>query len=329
MAKKGSNAWIAVALILLVFFGLGVYTNWTFKFQQAPAPGPTETGAVPVGTFTMRTTGYNTLDVASTVAIGSSGLKVSWYAYRNGWVLLGAGDNVNIELEERDNGYIYVVAEGNSSWYIDFTKTQSMNSRVKSVSYEDVDGDSIKEWVFKYSMWNIPPAASGYPQTTFYLYALAYDSSFAFPAGGQPADIASIGTSTVTKYIPWYMSASAEKLGVAVYKIELKVNSTSTSLFDLKNVNVPGVGYLSGSNFQEQILETYTVYTYTIGGNLKDAVYWQLPPNVNNKFDLTVGIEFHFTAGTEVLQWTLTVYQLTPSETSITDADIVITKAGA
>ncbi|MEM3622812.1 MAG: hypothetical protein QXR76_03460 [Candidatus Bathyarchaeia archaeon] len=327
MAKKSSNAWIALALIFLVIFGVGIYTNWTFKF--AVTPTPTETGAVPVGTFTMRCSGYNTLDVASSVAIGSGGLKVSWYAYRNGWVLLGAGDNVNIELEERDNGYIYVVCEGNSSWYIDFNKVQSMNSRVKSVSYEDVDGDSVKEWVFKYSMWNIPPAASGYPQTTFYLYALEYDSSFAFPAGGQPSDISSIGTSTVTKYIAWYMGASAEKKGVAVYKIEIKVNSTSTSLWDLKNVNVPGVGYLSGSNFQEQILETYTVYTYVIGSNLKDSVYWKLPPNVNNKFDLTVGIEFHFTAGTEVLQWTLTVYQLTPTETSVTDADSVITKAGS
>jgi hypothetical protein len=324
-AKKSSKTWIAVLLIFLVIFGFGVYTNWTFKFEQVPKE---ETGAVPAGTFTMRTTAYDTLDVATNRSLGTD-VKVYWYAYRNGWVLLGSGDNVNIEIEERDGGYIYVVCETSSSYYLDYVKTQSMNSRVKSVTYEDVDGDSIKEWVFKYSMWNIPPAASGYPQTTFYAYALTYDNSFAFPAGGQPADITSIGTSAVTKYIAWYMSASAEKKGVAVYKIELKVNSTSTSLWDLKNVNVPGVGYLSGSSFQEQILENYVVYTYIIGSNLKDSVYWQLPPNTNNKFDLTVGIEFHFTAGTEVLNWTLTVYQLTPSETSVTDADSVITKAGS
>lgn len=326
MAKKSSNAWIALALILLVIFGVGVYTNWTFKF--AVTPGPTETGAVPVGTFTMRCNSYDTLDVATNRTLGTD-VSVYWYAYRNGWILLGSGDNVNVELEERDNGYIYAVCKTSSSYYLDFSKTQSMNSRVKSVSYEDVDGDSVKEWVFKYSMWNIPPAASGYPQTTFYAYLLTYDSSFAFPAGGQPSDITSIGTSATTKYIPWYMGASVAKKGVAVCKIEIKVNSTSTSLWDLKNVNIPGVGYLSGSSFQQQILESYTVYTYVIGNNLKDAVYWMLPPNVNNKFDLTVGIEFRFTAGTEVLNWTLTVYQLTPSETTVTDADSVVTKAGS
>ena len=325
MAKKSSNAWIAVLLIFLVIFGFGVYTNWTFKLQQAGQPTPTPTGAAPAGTFTMRTTVYDTLDVATNRTLGTD-VKVYWYAYRNGWVLLGSGDNVNIEIEDRDGGYIYVVCETSSSYYLDYAKTQSMNSRVKSVTYEDVDGDSVKEWVFKYSMWNIPPAASGYPQTTFYAYLLTYDASFAFPTGGQPSDVTSIGTATVTKYIPWYMSASAEKKGVAVSKIELKVNSTSTSKWDLKNVNVPGVGYLSGSSFQQQILETYTVYTYVVGSNLKDAVYWQLPANVNNKFDLTVGIEFHLSTG-DVLQWTLTVYQLTPSETSITDADSVITSA--
>jgi hypothetical protein len=122
------------------------------------------------------------------------------------------------------------------------------------------------------------------------------------------------------------MSASAEKKGVAVYKIELKVNSTDTSKWDLKNVNVPGIGYLSGSNFQEQILENYVIYTYIIGSDLKNAVYWQLPANTNNKFDLTVGIEFRLASG-DKLNWTLTVYQLTPSETSITDADSVLTSA--
>jgi len=320
-AKKNSNVLIAAVLIFLVIFGFGVYTNWTFRLSVTPPPP--EEGAAPVGTFTMRANAYDTLDVATSRTVGANGVSVHWYAYRNGWVLLGSGDNVNIELEERDQGYIYVVCETNSSFYMDFTKVKNMNSRVKSVTYEDVDSDSLKEWVFKYSMFNIPPAASGYPQTTFYAYLLTYDTSFAF---GTTADISSIGTSTTTKYIPWYMAASAAKKGVAVWKIELKVNSTSTSKYDLKNVNVPGIGYLQGSNFQESILENYVTYTYTIGSNLKDAVYWELPPNVNNKFDLTVGIEFTLSSG-DKLNWTLTIYQFTPSETSVTDADAVLCSA--
>jgi hypothetical protein len=305
MAKKTSNAWVAaVVLIFIVFFGAGVYTNWTFKFAVAPP----EEGAVPVGTFSMQCAAYDTLDVATTRPVGTA-VAIHWYAYRNGWVLLGSGDNVNIEIEERDQGYIYVVCEPNSTEYMDFTKTKNMNSRAKSYTYEDVDGDSVKEWVFKYSMFSIPPSAVGYPETTFYGYLLTKSTL----AMTTPAAVTGFGANTVTKYLAYYATMGAAKEGVAVYKIELKVNSTSTTLWEIKNVNVPGVGYLSGSSFVEQILETYTTYTYTIGSNLKDAVYWQLPSNTNNKFDLTAGIEF---TNPNELGWTLSVYWLTPAEVS-------------
>ena len=310
MTKKSSNAWIAaVVLIFLVLFGFGVYTNWTFKLAVTPPP-PEETGAVPTGTFSMQCAAYDTLDVATTRSIGTNGVSVHWYAYRNGWVLLGSGDNVNIEIEERDQGYIYVVCETNSSFYLDYAKVKNMNSRVKSVTYEDVDGDSVKEWAFKYSMYNIPPSTAGYPETTFYAYLLTKSTTFAMTT---PAAVTGFGASTITKYLAYYATMGTAKTGVAVYKIELKVNSTDTSKWELKNVNVPGVGYLSGSNFVEQTLESYTTYTYTIGSNLKDAVYWQLPSNTNDKFDLTAGIEF---TNPNELGWTLTVYWFTPAEVS-------------
>jgi len=151
---------------------------------------------------------------------------------------------------------------------------------------------------------------------------LTYDSSFTFPTGGKPADITGIGTSQVTKYIEWYMAASAEKKGVAVSKIEIKINSTEVQKFNLVKVNVPGVGYLDGSSFSCDVLENYVVYTYTIGSALEDCVYWSLPANTNNKFDLTVALEVDLDTD-DVLGATITVYQLTPAESTITDTDTV------
>jgi hypothetical protein len=306
--KKSNTGVIAVVvLLLIVVFVAGVYTDW--KFTIAPPPEEEEEGAVPVGTFSMQCAAYDTLDVATTRTVGTA-VAIHWYAYRNGWVLLGSGDNINIEIEERDQGYIYVVCENNASYYTDFTKIKNMNSRVKTKTYEDVDGDSVKEWVFKYSMFSIPPSAAGYPETTFYAYLLTKSAAFAMTT---PAAITGFGANTVTKYLAYYTTMVTAKTGVAVYKIELKVNSTSTTLWEIKNVNVPGVGYLSGSSFVEQTLETYTTYTYTIGSSLNDAVYWQLPSNTNDKFDLTVGIEF---TNPNELGWTLSVYWLTPAEVS-------------
>jgi hypothetical protein len=318
MAKESKGVLACLFLIIVVLGVLvgGIATNWTFSFQPTTTVGTT-TG-VPVGTYTMGCLVYNSLDISTQLQTSgtstSVAVKVYWYAYRNGWVLLGSGNGANIELTQADGGYIYVVLSPNSTNYVDSAKIASMNSRVVQggVGYQDVFGNSLHEWTFKFSLFNVPPAASGYPTATFYGYIIQYDASFT--TGTAVSTVSTIGTSTVTKYFPWYFAASASKLGVAVKQISLTCNNTFTGNWTLLYMNIPGVGYLPGSSFQAPTPGVNQVYTYTIGTNLQSCVLWTLPINTNNKFDCTTAIQFTCTTGA-VGKFTLQITLDTPSET--------------
>jgi len=287
-------------------------------------------GAQPgvVGTFTMKDTAYNALDITSALTLGTN-VDQSFYGFRNGgWVLLGGhgASGTDIELIPQDGGYIYILCQRHSTQAYIFAAAQSlaMNPRAVQCQFLDVTGDSIKEFIVKWNMANIPPAASGYPSCTFNGYYFADDSgSASIPSGGQPADITGVTGAATTKFLAWYLSLSAEKKALAVYKIELKVNSTDASKSEVVNINIPGVGLISGSSMSYQKTDSYQIWTWTIGENLGNSVYWQVPANTLNKFDLTASVK-HTLASGDIMNWTLTVYELAAGQTTTTDTDSVL-----
>jgi len=159
-------------------------------------------------------------------------------------------------------------------------------------------------------------------------YILTYDASFSIPSGGQPADITAIGTSTVTKYLKWYGEVSAEKKSLALYKVVLSVNTSDISKFTLKKINIPGIGYLDGSSFTQDVLTSSTKWTYTVSNNiLYGADYLNRPVNDPNEFKFTVALEMNL-ATDETFLATLTLYELTAGEASISDTDDVVLAEG-
>lgn len=345
--KKRMEAKYAIALLLLSCLAGGIYAYYNnmipgySPYQQYPKQtgdkGTTDTGTgtptnleLGIGTFTLKDVARNSLDISTSLTIGTN-VNHNWYAFRNGaWVLVGASGGTtgtDIETEAADNGYIYVVSSipSGQSYYTDAAETVAMNSRVVSSQFVDVTGDTIKEFAFKWNMKNIPEAASGYPSATFTGYYLADDTgSAAFPTGGKPSDITGVGTSKVTKFISWYFAMSAEKKAVAVYKIELKVNTTSAAKCKLLNMEIPNRGYVSGTAFSYEKTDSYQIWTYEIGSDLGDCDYWKLPANHNNKFDLTTSVELTLSSG-DVLAWTITIYELAAGQTTVTDTDTVNT----
>lgn len=333
----------AVILIAIASFGCiyGYYNNW-FSDVGIPAPGtqlPGDEGTTDesteqptnlelgIGTFTVKDVARNALDISTALTIGTN-CNHNWYAFRaGGWVLVGASGGTTgttIELEPQDNGFIYLVSSipSGQNYYTDAAKTVAMNSRVVSAQFIDVTGDTVAEFVLKYSMTNIPPAASGYPSTTFTGYYLAYDASAAFPTAGQPADQTGIGETQVTKYIAWHFGVSAEKTAIAVYKVEIKVNSTDPAKCSLLNVNIPGLGYVSGTAFDYQKTDTYQIWTYEAGNDLGNCLYWELPANRNNKFDLSTAVQLTL-ATNDTLTFTMTLYELSGAQATVSDSDAV------
>jgi len=332
---KEKNVLLAclVVLVLVLFANQAGYVTIPFLSQQPTGPsgpsgpsGPT-TPTVTTGIITTDVAAFDSLDIATSRTVGTN-VNVYWYALRGGsWVLLGSGDAADINVEEQDNNIIYAVVSvpSGQSYYVDYQKIKSMNNRVQSVEYKDIDGDNVEEWVFRLDIKNIPFASGTgkYSLPCFNVYLLTDDTgSFAFPTAGKPADLTSVGTSKVTKYLEWYTALSAEKKAVAVSKVVLTVNSSDISKVKLVKLNIPGIGYLDGSSFEQDVLTSSIKWTYTISNQLYGANYLKLPVNSLNKQEFTTAVELDLASG-DVLQFTLTIYQLDSAEGSVSDSDSV------
>jgi len=245
--KMALGTLVIVYMLLAFVFGsfnpidwrLALTGNDTNQNQNQPAN-------VALGTFDMHTKGCNSLDIAASLAEATD-YYLYWFGKRpGGWIQLGKGD-ATVELTNADQGYIYAVVEipSGKDYYVDFAKTQLNNPRVASVSYEDVDDDGYKEFVFQIDMSNIPKPASGNPSVYFYPYLLAYQK----PTINSPSDISGIGTAAATEYVEWYLTFANEKKAYGIIKVEFSVNTTDTTKVQLSRMNIPGIGYLTGDQF--------------------------------------------------------------------------------
>jgi len=319
--KNWEKAVLAIIVIYLVCAAIGgsLYpTQWSF-LQTAPS---TQAPAGVAGMFDVDTKGYNSLDI-STVLAENTNYDCYWYANRGGWLLLGKGATT-IELTDVDGGYVYAVVKehGSASLYVDWSETKAKNPRVEAVTYEDVDNDGYKEFVFKFNMANIPKPASGNPKVYFYPYFLAYEK----PSINTPADITGIGTAKLTKYVEWYLYFANVKKAFAITKIEITINTTDTTKVEIKSIAVPGMGSITGDMIGAPVKGVNTLtYSYTVGSNLYNALYMPYPANTLNKFYFTNQLDLSLSVG-DVLSYTMTVYGLTDAGSLTTVTDTVLLK---
>jgi len=322
MKKDTRNALLIIlGLYVVASLILGSFnpTQWSIFQRQGAITPPTGVA----GMFDMDTKGYNSLDISS-VLTENSGYHLYWYAYRGGWLMLGKG-KATIELTDVDGGYVYAVAKPTSTYYVDWTETKAKNPRVETVTYEDVDNDGYKDFVFKINMGNLPKPATGNPGLFFYPYFLSYEK----PSLNAPADITGIGTAKVTKYVEWYVYFANVKKAFAITKVEITLNTTDTTKITLTSVAVPNIGAVTGDMFGTPLRGVNSLtWTYSIGSNLYNAQYVKYQTNVLNKFYFTTQIECQLQSS-DVLSLTITIYGLTDSGTLTTLTDSVVLMAGS
>ena len=324
------NIAIVAAFLYLLAVALGFIPFGWPLLQQAQGPVPSQ-GTHPgeeyiEGVVTANVAAFDSLDIATSRTVGTN-VNVYWYAFRGGsWVLLGSGDDADINVEKQDHNIIYAVVSvpSGQNYYVDYQKIQAMNSRVQAVEYKDIDGDNVEEYVFKLNIADIPYASGTgkYTLPTFNVYLLTYDSSFSWPSGGKPSDISGIGTTKVTKYIEWYISLSAEKKALAISKVVLVVNTSDVSKVTLKKLNIPGIGYLDGSSFSQDVLQSQIKWTYEVSKTLYGADYIKLPVNALNKFEFTTTLELDLDTG-DTLSFTLYIYYFDAQESLQSVSDTV------
>ena len=333
---------VAAILLIGVFAvfiidATGVYDVPYFQLgqQQQPGPGPGPGGDTgqperntpsdyPTAIVTTDVAAWDSLDISTSRTVGTD-INILWFRYSGDWIKLASGDAQDLTMQSADRNVVYMAMEfpSSPSYFVDYEKVLSMNPHVSWYGYEDITGDSKEECIFKVDIsgstyasatgkWNMPAVN---------VYVLTYDASFAF--GTAPADQTGIGETTVTKYIKWYTEVAAEKKALALYKVVLSVNSSDISKMTLKKLNIPGIGYLDGSSFTQDVLTSSTKWTYTISNNiLYGAVYLKRPVNDPNEFKFTAAIEFNL-AENDVLTFTLTLYELSAAEATVSDADAV------
>ena len=256
---------------------------------------------------------YDSLDITTARTVGTN-VAVTWYAYRSGaYILLGSGNGASLSVTPSDQNTIYAMASipSGQSFYVDYAKIKSMNTRVTNVQYKDITGDGVKELVFTIDLTGIPYAsATGqYTMPSLVVYLLSYDSSASLTMN---SGVSSIGTTQVTKYLQNYVTLAAEKKALAVSKIVITANTSDISKVALSKQNIPGIGYVDGSSFVQDVQTSQIQWTYTVSSILFGADYVQLPPNTLNKFDFTTAVQFTMSSGMKILI-TLNIYYLDAS----------------
>jgi len=344
MAKTDMGTVVSVVAIILLIMGIGVWSG-VIPFDTSKIPqwgkgtvtvtqgAPVTTGGVPMGDYDTLVSVVDDFVSTTTITATSSGVAFTFYAkLKTGeYKYLGTGDAAILAITEDYSGFIYVVAENAAAYQIDWKKTDDAQGRVVSVDWFDIDVDNTNEFVFKYSLWDIPRQSGYRPKIPVTVFAWTYEA----PTMTDVSDTANtIGTSAVEKTIQWYMTQATTNRAWILTKIEITIKgpgatytpSADTSLFEYVKIDLPddGKGYIDISGSQ-QIRDSDLLYTYTIGTNPYTGQPVKTASTDTNRKDFNTKVKMHL-SGSSIYALTLRVYYLVPaaggeySTTSTTDS---------
>jgi hypothetical protein len=330
MKKDTRNALFAIAAIALVVVGLnqfGYISLFPPFSTTGGGTGPTGGGQTidstmrsnylnGVGQFQMNTKIYNTLVAATSYTVATQ-QNIYYYHFLQGRWSLGVTASAGTDLfdaKPEDNGYMWVVVVPTTwKFYVDYQKIMQNDPYIVSYQYVDVDGTGTKRFAFQYNLKNHAIPSSGYPIISFVSYATAYcPPDFADALDG--VNTTAIGATLTQRYFNWYLNLT-ENNGTALYKVELiagnaTVPITDLTIVSLKKLQIPGLGYLDGSQFTQTFTTQDIRWTYTASNSLDHAIYLGLLANQNNRFDMNGQLEFLLGA-TAAVPITLNIYYLT------------------
>lgn len=332
--KKGTKQAIA-AVILILFVGLVLseYMSFTTMIPGFPRQSlQVERKALTteqkedykqgIGVYECSQLCYDSLAPTSALSHGSS-YDLFWYTKRGTtYVYMGTGGTVAVPIyvtmTPDDLGYLYVAVDihASANYHVDADKIQTTNSYIVQTLWTDVNDDTVNEFVFKYDLKGAAIPNAGYPVIAFKSYCFADDTSF--NAVSSLSDLGNIGATTVTKWMEWDSVFSAAAKAVPLAKIEFSVDQTDTTLVQLKQIQIPGRGFLDASQLAFDELASSYRWTYTYGNTYPTAYYLTCPTGTKLTRDLDVKAEF--TLGSTNVTCTLKVWWIDP-ETGTLSSD--------
>jgi hypothetical protein len=284
------------------------------------------------GAFTVNEKSYNSLDPTANFSIGTD-YTCQIYYERGGQFIPGAvldqdGEQVEMTTQEDDVGFAWVVYKipSGKSYYFDYSKTLANDAFYtgKVYRYFDIDSDDKKDFCLKYDFRGHSIPASGYPEIPLKGYLLTYDSGAAMINLANSTGIGAGASKTVTHQ--WYLTISAVKKAIAIYKVQLVATTTDETAVRLKKLEIPGRGTWDVSRFSSDQTSTQLRWTYTFTSTFDGALYLTRAANDNlNQFEMNTEIEYLLTgtSPTGDIQITLNVYYLvaqTEAGATLTDS---------
>jgi len=188
----------------------------------------------------------------------------------------------------------------------------------------DVNNDGTREWWFKIDLRDMPDPIAGQVASTLSLFINSYDDGAS--TLNAPANITGVGTATgVQNFIRWEQTV-AQETADPVFEYTVNIDNENTEKWDRgqSNLDIPNVGVVSLSDFDEQLQTSDTLYRWKVGttATLDNANYVTTAQNGNAVHP----IPFRFVtnlASTDTLVVTLTLKSLTPAQGTLSVSDSV------
>jgi len=269
---------------------------------------PPGTAQVPVRISSFGYSSFNTMNTFN----DATNFAITYYRMLNGNpVFMGSstGGSATVTATAADNNIIYaaVSPRAGQNLYVDFDKTAANNIAVMGQpQYFDIAGNGQRQFVYQLNIANLPRDANGVGQLWFYPYFRPQGNMIL----NSPADQSGIGTGTRTQYIKWEGAFTTTDVALAITKVEIEFSTGDLTKINLDNVNIPGMGFLAGTQFSQSRTSSSTLYTWQVSPlDLSGATYLMLGANADNSFSFNTRTQTNLASG-ESIDATITIYSL-------------------
>lgn len=327
-----------VVVAVLIGFGTGAISPQSLNIghpagnggvQTPPAVQPSS-GHEFAGQLTVNVVHRDALDNAEARTEGTN-IVTTYYKSFDGtnFFSIGSGTGNTITIDSAQDSILYatVTVPTGQAFFVapSSTADQNLNPRIIDFGFKDVNNDGTREWWFKVDLRDMPAPVAGQTASTLSLFINSYNDGAS--TLNAPANVTGVGTgSGVQNYIRWEQTVAQETVD-PVYEYTIGIDNANTEKWDRgqSNLDIPNIGVVALSDFDEQLQTSSVLYRYKVGetSTLDNANYVTTAQNGNAVHP----IPFKFVtnlATSDMLSVTLTLKSLTSAQGTVSVADTVL-----
>ncbi len=305
MVRTGVVIIGVIIVALVVGMGTGVINiqNLNFGQQNGGVPQPittTLTGTEFSGQLNVILQHFNTLNDSIQLQEGvARDILTVFYKSSNGAQFSSIGEGVQglggastVTITPDMNSILYAtsgVAPTPTAIFSDPVNTQLANEMVTDFSFVDVTNNGVKEWLYVLDLHGISAPIAGQDASTLSFITKSYTEGFPITLN-SPANITAVPQSSgIVNFILWEMSVPQ---GTATLQTEYTIrivgtdDDAETEDWDIgqSNLDIPNIGMVSLSDFEEFLNPNNIFYQYKVGdrADFANANYVTTGINANN-----------------------------------------------